>query len=115
METPNIVVPVCDHSLDDVLVLVSSEIHAIFTDMPVLDFMVTLEFVVSIHIKQEEYYEVYLLLVVYQKKVIYYEVFFISDICKRIGLHQNLIVGGFSFWLCGLSFLTLLFIFLYKT
>lgn len=43
--------------------------------MPVPDFVVTPELVASNHIQQDEYYEVYPLLIAYQKIVAYFEVF----------------------------------------
>lgn len=50
---------ICAPPLDDILVLVSSEIQAIFIDMPALDFVATPTLVTLVYIQQDEYYEVF--------------------------------------------------------
>lgn len=112
----DIIVPVCDQPLDDVPVLVSSEIQVIFTDMPIPDFVVTPELVAPFYIQQDKYYEVFPLSAIsHNTNGLCYGLSLVMNVPKQTELHHNLIVGGFGIQLCGSSFLTLLFISLHKT
>lgn len=75
--------PVCDTPSDDAPVHVPIEIQVTPTDVHVLDFMLILKISTLVQTRPNEYYEVYLLLVIYQKKVIYSKTILRTDTCKR--------------------------------
>lgn len=92
---------------------IREEVQSILIDTSVLRQSLDFE---MYEVTEKEYYEVFLLSATYQKTGdACYEVYPISDACKKTRLHHNLIVGVFGIWLCGLRSHMLLIISLYKT